>query len=51
LDLFEEVVNSKWFSDTPFVLLLTKADMLLWELEKGILFGHYIDYTGNTIQK
>jgi hypothetical protein len=45
-------VNSKCFSDTPFVLLLTKADMLKMELEKGIVFGQYItDYKGNTIQE
>ena len=50
LDLFEEVVNSKWFKDTPVVLLLTKPDMLQKELLRGVLFKQYFNsYNGNTI--
>ncbi len=55
LELFEEIVNSKWFTDTSFILFLNKRDLFAEKIKKtpiescGDLFA---DCTaGNDYQK
>ena len=34
LELFEEIVNSKWFTDTSFILFLNKRDLFAEKIKK-----------------
>jgi hypothetical protein len=47
LELFKEVVNSKWFVDRPFILLFTKADLLCYTTTRHRFGDVFVDFTGN----
>lgn len=46
LVLFENVVNSRWFSRTSVVLFLNKIDLFAEKLQKVPLENYFPDYTG-----
>lgn len=46
LVLFENVVNSRWFSRTSVVLFLNKIDLFAEKLQKAPLEKYFPDYTG-----
>ncbi len=47
LELFEEVVNSKWFNSTPIMLFLNKSDLFKEKIKKVDLKVALPEYTGN----
>ncbi|KAJ7889881.1 heterotrimeric G-protein alpha subunit, GPA3-like protein [Mycena olivaceomarginata] len=52
LDLFESVINSRWFLRTSVMLFLTKIDVLKRKLPKIPLGRYFPEYTGgNDLQK
>ncbi|CCH59901.1 hypothetical protein TBLA_0C00870 [Henningerozyma blattae CBS 6284] len=44
--LFETLVNSKWFRDTPFILFLNKTDLFAQKIARSPLRAHFPEYTG-----
>ncbi|CCE64800.1 hypothetical protein TPHA_0I02990 [Tetrapisispora phaffii CBS 4417] len=46
LVLFENIVNSRWFSRTSVVLFLNKIDLFVEKLKKVPLEKYFPDYTG-----
>eukprot|EP01080_Neovahlkampfia_damariscottae_P010510 gene10510-3032_t len=50
--LFDEIVNSRWFVDTPIVLFLNKTDIFQEKLKKNDLSIAFKDYeNGSDYQK
>ncbi len=47
LMLFKEVVNSKWFTDIPFILVFTKSDLLCHTIRRQIFGRKFKDFLGN----
>jgi hypothetical protein len=45
--LFDETVNSHWFTDIPFILVLNKADMLPAAMSQVSFRSVFPDYTGS----
>lgn len=48
LDLFEEIVNSTWFSATSTILFLNKVDILEEKISKAPISDFFPDYQGGT---
>lgn len=46
--LFDSLCNSRWFSNTPFVLFLNKIDLFEKKLAKSNLKDYFPEYNGNT---
>ena len=46
---FKEIANSVWFSETPMVLLLTRADILQRTLRRCPFSSVFSDYTGDDL--
>lgn len=46
--LFDSIVNSKWFSDTPFILFLNKVDLLEEKVRKSPVRKYFPDYDGKS---
>lgn len=46
LNLFQSIINSRWFTNTPFILLFTKMDKLEAKLEKSPIDNYYVDFEG-----
>ncbi|KAJ5073804.1 guanine nucleotide-binding protein g(o) subunit alpha [Anaeramoeba ignava] len=46
IELFDEIVNSRWFSETSFILVFTKLDLFLKNLEKNNFHHYFPDYNG-----
>lgn len=44
--LFEALVNSKWFRDTPFILFLNKMDIFEEKVKKTPIRKYFPDYQG-----
>jgi len=57
IKLFNEIVNSKWFTDVPLILFLNKSDLLQEKVDQGVsikiafpeydgdnTFDEYVDY-------
>ncbi|CCK73103.1 guanine nucleotide-binding protein subunit alpha KNAG_0M02500 [Huiozyma naganishii CBS 8797] len=44
--LFETLVNSKWFSNTPFILFLNKIDLFEEKVKKTPIRKYFPDYQG-----
>lgn len=51
LVLFESVVNSRWFSQTPVVLLLNKIDVFSQKIPRVPLERYFPDYGGKHTNK
>jgi len=49
LRLFEEVINSKWFQSTPFILLLNKKDLFDEKIKRNGLNICFPDYEAGLI--
>jgi hypothetical protein len=49
LQLFEEIVNSKWFVETPIILFLNKCDLFREKIvnPRFALSAYFPDYHGN----
>jgi len=48
IKLFSEIVNSKWFLETPLILFLNKSDLLHQKIKDGVkLSDCFPDYTGD----
>jgi len=51
IDLFAQIVNSKWFKDTSFILFLNKKDLFEQKLGKKVFAEFRKEYTGeNTME-
>ena len=46
LKLFDDIINSKWFSDTPVVLFLNKSDLFKNKIKKYKISDYFPEYTG-----
>lgn len=46
LTLFDDICNSRWFHDTPFVLFLNKSDLFKEKLKHFPISCYFDDYTG-----
>lgn len=46
--LFDSLVNSKWFAETPFILFLNKVDLLKDKVRKSPVRKYFPDYKGNS---
>ncbi|KAJ5073802.1 gtp-binding protein alpha subunit [Anaeramoeba ignava] len=46
IELFDEIINYQWFSETPFILVFTKLDLFLKNLEKNNFHHYFPDYNG-----
>jgi GTPase SAR1 family protein len=44
LDLFEEIVNLKWFKQTPMILFLNKRDLFFRKLQRVPLQKHFPEF-------
>ena len=50
LKLFDEICNSKWFTDVSIILFLNKSDIFAEKIKKVDLSVCFPDYKGNTQQ-
>jgi len=48
LNLFDEICNSKWFTDTSVILFLNKRDLFMEKIRKVSLSQYMNDYNGPT---
>jgi guanine nucleotide-binding protein subunit alpha len=46
--LFDSLVNSKWFANTPFILFLNKVDLLKDKVRKSPVRKYFPDYDGKS---
>jgi len=46
LSLFEQIANSRWFTETSMILFLNKHDLFQRKLEKTHIKDYFEDYTG-----
>lgn len=46
--LFDSLVNSKWFANTPFILFLNKVDLLKDKVRKSPVRKYFPDYPGKS---
>lgn len=46
--LFDSLVNSKWFANTPFILFLNKVDLLKDKVRKSPVRKYFPDYRGKS---
>lgn len=46
--LFDSLVNSKWFANTPFILFLNKVDLLTDKVRKSPVRKYFPDYDGKS---
>ncbi|KAI5307748.1 guanine nucleotide-binding protein subunit alpha, partial [Ascosphaera atra] len=46
LDLFESVINSRWFMRTGVILFLNKIDVFPRALQRSLLSDYFKEYTG-----
>lgn len=46
--LFDSLVNSKWFSNTPFILFLNKVDLLKNKVRRSPVRKYFPDYKGKS---
>lgn len=46
--LFDSLVNSKWFANTPFILFLNKVDLLKDKVRKSPVRKYFPDYEGKS---
>jgi len=46
LKLFDEICNSKWFSEIPIVLFLNKSDLFEQKIKKTNITSAFPDYSG-----
>ena len=46
--LFDSLVNSKWFADTPFILFLNKVDLLKDKVRKSPVRKYFPDFDGKS---
>ncbi|KAG0687914.1 guanine nucleotide-binding protein subunit alpha [Pichia californica] len=46
--LFDSLVNSRWFADTPFILFLNKVDLLKDKVRKSPVRKYFPDYDGKS---
>ncbi|KAI5949136.1 GPA1 [Candida theae] len=44
--LFDQLCNSKWFANTPFILFLNKIDIFEEKIKRNPLERYFPDYTG-----
>ncbi|KAI5969003.1 GPA1 [Candida margitis] len=44
--LFDQLCNSKWFANTPFILFLNKIDLFEEKIKRNPLKNYFPDYTG-----
>ncbi len=49
LDLFEGLINLRWFKSCPIILFLNKNDIFIQKIQKSDLGTHFPKYTG-TVQ-
>jgi hypothetical protein len=47
LNLFKEVVNSKWFIGVPFILVFSKSDLLELTMRRCAVSSTFKEFTGN----
>ncbi|KAM9956345.1 hypothetical protein ACTFIR_003058 [Dictyostelium discoideum] len=47
LELFREMVNSNWFTKSPFVLFFNKVDLFKEKIKKIPISQHLKDFSGN----
>jgi len=47
LDLFKEIVNTKWFINTPVILFLNKSDLFKEKIATAPLTNYFTDYKGS----
>lgn len=46
--LFDQLCNSKWFANTPFILFLNKIDLFEEKIKRNPLKKYFPDYTGKS---
>jgi guanine nucleotide-binding protein subunit alpha len=46
LKLFDDIINSKWFSDTPVILFLNKSDLFKDKIKKYKISDYFPEYMG-----
>lgn len=46
--LFDSLVNSKWFAETPFILFLNKVDLLAEKVRNSPVRKYFPDYDGKS---
>jgi len=46
LKLFDDIINSKWFSDTPVILFLNKSDLFKEKIKKYKISDYFPEYKG-----
>ena len=46
IDLFDQIVNSKWFAQTSMILFLNKKDLLAEKVHKSPVRDHFPEYAG-----
>ena len=46
ISLFDQIVNSRWFAETSFVLLLTEKDVFEQKIKRASISKHFPDYDG-----
>jgi len=46
LQLFQEIINSKWFLNTPVILFLNKSDLFKDKIQTAPLTAYFPDYKG-----
>ena len=46
ISLFDQIVNSRWFAETSFVLLLTEKDVFEQKIKRASISKHFPDYEG-----
>eukprot|EP01083_Nonionella_stella_P215943 776793_1 len=46
LSLFDEICNSRWFSNTSVILFLNKQDLFLEKIQRVPITTYFKDYTG-----
>ena len=44
--LFEKLINSRWFKDTPFILFLNKVDLFEEKVKREPIRKYFPDYPG-----
>lgn len=51
LNLFDSIVNSKWFIKTPIILFLNKIDLFMAKLPASPVEQYFPEYTGGTYEE
>ena len=50
IDLFDQIVNSRWFAETSMILFLNKKDLFEEKIAKASISKHFCDYDGARVE-